>query len=49
MPVKPKIKETMVETLRDCYVVRKMSTTDIANKSESLFGKKLVQEQFIKK
>lgn len=42
MPVKPKIySEVQVEALRKSYIEDKMSTTDIAEKSEELFGVKV--------
>lgn len=41
MPVKPKITLDMVSTLRDAYIDKKMSTTEISDKSEELFGVKI--------
>lgn len=41
MPVKPKISAEMSETLRNAYINQKMSTTEISNRSEELFGIKI--------
>lgn len=39
MPTKPKINsKRQIELLKDCYIDRKMSTVDIENQSEKLFG-----------
>ena len=41
MPVKPKINSQTAEVLRDAYINKKMSTTEISEQSEKLFGVKI--------
>lgn len=42
MSIKPKIcGDELVGKLKECYIEKKMSTTEIANQSEVIFGKKI--------